>query len=164
SASARLQKEIDKHLEMDEVTAAIQDLTDHRISATTSFVIGFPTETEKELSASIALGAKLKLMGIETVQFHRLRLFPPSRLSRSGLLGKFDVESLKVEYPFLQVPPEDLNKIQSDPEFFSGYWTPNSRAGTAEQLAQVEMFFSSRCRAGTSHNRGSRPVYRLGPD
>ncbi|MBV9036427.1 MAG: B12-binding domain-containing radical SAM protein [Acidobacteriaceae bacterium] len=141
SASARIQKEIDKHLKTDEVTAAIQDLTDHRISATTSFVIGFPTETEKELSASVALGAKLKLKGVETVQFHRLRLFPPSRLSRSGLLGTFDVESLKVEYPFLQVPSEDLNAIQSDPEFFSGYWTPNSRAGTAEQLAQVEMFF-----------------------
>jgi len=141
SASARIQKEIDKHLEMDEVLTTIQDLTDHRISATTSFVIGFPTETSPELSTSIALGARLKLMGVETVQFHRLRLFPPSGLCRAGLSGEFDAESLKLEYPFIEISGSDFDAIRSDPEFFSGYWTPRSNAGSPEQLAQVEMFF-----------------------
>jgi radical SAM superfamily enzyme YgiQ (UPF0313 family) len=141
SASSRVQKEIDKHLKMDAVFETIEDLTDHGISATTSFVMGFPTETAEELSASIAMGARLKLMGVETVQFHRLRLFPPSRLSRAQLAGEFDAYSLKIEYPFLEIPAEDIDAIRADPAFFSGYWTPSTSAGSSEQLAQVEMFF-----------------------
>ena len=98
-------------------------------------------ETAAELSASIAMGARLKLMGVETVQFHRLRLFPPSRLSRTLLSGEFDGESLRIEYPFIEVPPEDIEAIKSDKDFFAGYWTPKTTAGSKEQLAQVEMFF-----------------------
>jgi len=141
SASSRIQKEIDKHLTSEQTFETIQQLTDHGISATTSFVMGFPTETAAELSASIAMGARLKLMGVETVQFHRLRLFPPSRLSRTLLSGEFDGESLRIEYPFIQVPPEDIEAIKSDKDFFAGYWTPMTSAGSKEQLAQVEMFF-----------------------
>ena len=141
SASSRIQKEIDKHLEAEQTFETIRQLTDHGISATTSFVMGFPTETEAELSASIAMGARLKLLGVETVQFHRLRLFPPSRLSRILLAGEFDVESLRIEYPFIRIPPEDVHAIKNDKDFFAGYWTPSSAAGSKEQLAQVEMFF-----------------------
>ncbi len=141
SASARIQEEIDKHLKMDAVLETIRDLADHGIAATTSFVMGFPTELSAELSSTIGMGARLKLMGVETVQFHRLRLFPPSRLSRSLQSGEFDLGSLKIEYPFIEIPDEDVMAIKSDPEFFSGYCTPMTSSGSPDQLAQVEMFF-----------------------
>jgi len=121
SAAPRMQKAIDKHLAIDQVYQCIENLNAHGIAATTSFVIGLPGESDAELSASIAMGARLKLMGVETVQFHRLRQFPPSPLSRLLKDAAFDIESLRIEYPFLDVPDDDVNAIRADPEFFSGY-------------------------------------------
>jgi radical SAM superfamily enzyme YgiQ (UPF0313 family) len=141
SASTAIQKTIDKKLKLPDAVGAIQELTDHGISATTSFVIGFPAETTQELSATVALGARFKLMGVETVQLHRLRIFPPSPLSRSLSVGEFDLASLQIEYPFLEVPPDDIAAIKEDRDFFAGYWAPSSAAGTAAELAQLEMFF-----------------------
>lgn len=141
SASERVQESIDKHLNMDDVLSTVIDLGEHGISATCSFIIGFPDESAVELSPTIGLGARLKLLGVETVQFHRLRLFPPSRLTRANLSGEFDLDSLRIEYPFINIPEDDIEAIESDPEFFAGYFTPNSQAGSSEQLAQVEMFF-----------------------
>ena len=141
SASATVQAQIDKHLDMRDVLATIGDLGDHGISATCSFIIGFPSERAEELSPTIGMGARLKLLGVETVQFHRLRLFPPSRLTRADVAAEFDLDSLRIEYPFVHVPEEDIAAIARDPIFFSGYFTPDSAAGSAAQLAQVEMFF-----------------------
>ena len=141
SASARVQADIDKHLTVGEAEGTLRDLAEHGIAATCSFVIGFPGETPADLSPTLELGARLKLKGAETVQFHRLRLFPPSRMSRGGATGEFDLESARIEYPFPRIPGEDVDALRADPEFFSGYFTPGSAAGSPEQLAQVEMFF-----------------------
>jgi hypothetical protein len=87
------------------------------------------------------MGARLKLLGAETVQFHRVRHFPPSPLSRQPREAAFDLESLRIEYPFLEVSNEDIGAIRADPEFFSGYWSTDTPAGSPAELAQVEMFF-----------------------
>jgi radical SAM superfamily enzyme YgiQ (UPF0313 family) len=142
SASARLQTEMRKGLKRKDVISTISGLSDLGIASTCSFVIGFPTETSEELSLSIAMGAELKLFGAGMVQFHRLRTWPPAPLSRAQLACEFDLDSLRIEYPFVDVPDEDVAVIQSDPEFFAGYFAPYSDAGTFEQLAQVELFFS----------------------
>jgi hypothetical protein len=141
SASARIQGTIEKDLEPHDIISHIVDLRNHGISATCSFVIGFPDESVDELSSSVAMGARLKVLGVETVQFHRLRLFPPAPLSRSGLLVEFDLDALRIEYPFLQIPQDEIAAIAGDPEFFEGYFAPRSTCGSAMQLAQVEMFF-----------------------
>jgi anaerobic magnesium-protoporphyrin IX monomethyl ester cyclase len=93
SASARLQGTMNKHLEPEEVYAHVADLRDHGISATCSFVIALSDDTEAELALTLAMGARLKLLGVETVQFHRLRFFPPSPLARSGLPVQFDLDT-----------------------------------------------------------------------
>jgi hypothetical protein len=103
--------------------------------------MGFANETPAELSATLALGARLKLLGVETVQFHRLRLWPPARLTQAGLHVEFDLDSLRIEYPFTQVPEGDIAAIQSDQDFFGGYFVPASAARSPAELAQVEMFF-----------------------
>jgi radical SAM superfamily enzyme YgiQ (UPF0313 family) len=141
SADDGIQHAIDKHLNLNDAVEHLKDLRDHGIGATCSFVIGFPSETPRQLSPTLALGARLKLLGAETVQFHRLRLFPPSRLTRSAPPGAFDLDSLRVEYPFLEVPQEDVAAIREDAQFFAGYFPPLTAAGTPFQLAQVEMFF-----------------------
>ena len=142
SASPRLQKEMHKGLKRDDVVSTIRGLSDLGIASTCSFVIGFPNETPEELSATVAMGAELKLIGAGLIQYHRLRTWPPAPLSHKGLPAKFDVDSLRIEYPFLDVPREDVAAIEQDPEFFAGYFAPYSQAGTFAQLAQVELFFT----------------------
>lgn len=142
SASARLQKEMHKGLKRDGVISTITGLSDLGITSTCSFVIGFPDEINEELSSTISLGAELKVIGAGMIQFHRLRTWPPAPLSGSGLPAEFDLDSLRIEYPFLDVPPEDITAIKQDPDFFAGYFAPYSQAGTFAQLADVELFFT----------------------
>lgn len=142
SASARLQKEMRKGLKQEGVVSTIRGLSDLGIGSTCSFVLGFPDETSEELSSTIRMGAELKLIGAGMIQFHRLRTWPPAPLSRAGLPSKFDLDSLRIEYPFLDVPPEDIAAIENDPEFFAGYFAPYTQAGTFAQLADVELFFT----------------------
>ena len=141
SASPRIQEQIDKHLTTSNVFETVQELGENGMSATCSFVIGFPEESPRELWASIKLGAQLKLMGVETVQLHRLRLWPPAPLSQRMLPSEFDELSLRIEHPFLSVTSDEIECIKEDPFFYQGYFAPCSRSGASAQLAQVEMFF-----------------------
>ena len=142
SASDRLQKEMRKGLTRDGVISTITALSDLGITSTCSFVIGFPEETAEELSGTISLGAELKVIGAGMIQYHRLRTWPPAPLSRSHLAAEFDLDSLRIEYPFLNVPTEDVEAIKEDPDFFAGYFAPFSEAGTFAQLADIELFFT----------------------
>jgi len=142
SASARLQKEMRKGLKREGVVSTIRGLSDLGIASTCSFVIGFPDETSEELSSTIRMGAELKLIGAGMIQFHRLRTWPPAPLSRTMLPSEFDLDSLRIEYPFLDVPEEDVTAIKNDPEFFAGYFAPYTQAGSFAQLADVELFFT----------------------
>jgi radical SAM superfamily enzyme YgiQ (UPF0313 family) len=142
SASARLQKTMRKGLKREGIVSTLTGLADLGIGSTCSFVIGFPDETPEELSATVALGADLKLLGAGMVQFHRLRTWPPAPLSRASLPARFDLDSLRLEYPFLDVRDVDAAAIAADPEFFAGYFAPATTAGTFAQMAQVEIFFT----------------------
>ena len=142
SASARLQKEMHKGLKRHDVDSTIRALSDLGMTSTCSFVMGFPDETSEELSSTILMGAELKLTGAGMIQFHRLRTWPPAPLSRAMLPAEFDLDSLRIEYPFLDVPQEDVAAIAKDPEFFAGYFAPYTQAGTFAQLAAVELFFT----------------------
>lgn len=142
SASQRLQKEMRKGLKYEGVVSTIRGLSDLGIASTCSFVIGFPNETPAELSSTVAMGAELKLIGDGMVQFHRLRTWPPAPLAATVLAAKFDMDSLRIEYPFLEVPEGDAAVMEHDPEFFAGYFAPHSQAGTFAELAQAELVFT----------------------
>jgi radical SAM superfamily enzyme YgiQ (UPF0313 family) len=141
SASERVQKVVDKHLDPRDAETTVAELSQNGISCTTSFILGQPDERPEEMSETIALGARLKLMGAETVQFHRLRMWPPAPITNLPLPVDFDLDSLRIEYPFPQVPSEHVDAIRADNAFFSGYFVPETTAGTNAQVAQVEMFF-----------------------
>jgi radical SAM superfamily enzyme YgiQ (UPF0313 family) len=141
SSSERIQEVISKHLDRKETIDCLKTNLEHGIASTCSFVIGFPDESAAEISKSIKLAALCKMNGAETVQFHRLRLFPPSKLSTENLETEFDLDSLRIEYPFIDINPAEINEIEKDAVFFMGYHSPKSLAGSKEQLAQLEMFF-----------------------
>jgi hypothetical protein len=142
TASPRQQRAIHKNLHNEQTIKTVRSLVDLGISATCSFVIGYPDETLEELSETIGFGAYLKLLGAETIQFHRLRAWPPAPLSKLNLPTDFDQESLQIEYPFLELSHAEKREIQADRRFFGGYFAPKSTVGSFFELAQVEMFFS----------------------
>jgi len=142
SASERIQAEVRKGLTRDEITSTVRTLHDVGITSTCSFIIGFPSESTRDLSATLALACELKMLGAEPVQFHRLRMWPPAPLTTLGLAAAFDPDALRLEYPAAEIPAGDFAIIEADPAFFAGYFTTHSTAGTAYQLAQLELFFS----------------------
>ncbi len=140
SASSRVQEQINKRLDPNAAFSTVANLSSHGLTATCSFVIGFPDETADEIGLSIRAGARLKLLGAETVQFHRLRIWPPAPLSEAGLPRSFDRTALEIEFPYVDVPPQDMAEIAGSPDFFGGYFSTWTAAGDAAQIAQVEMF------------------------
>jgi len=142
SGSPRIQQSIGKRLDVGAMADTVTELSGVGIESTCSFIVGFPDESAAELSRTVGLGARLKLCGAETVQFHRLRLWPPAALCGASLSTEFDLNALQLEYPFESVPVEDIEAIRADPDFFSGFFTPASSAGAPFQLAQIELFFS----------------------
>jgi radical SAM superfamily enzyme YgiQ (UPF0313 family) len=140
SASNRVQHQCNKHLNADQALQVVQDLASHGLTATCSFVAGFPDESRDELGSSLRLGARLKIAGAETVQFHRLRLWPPAPLAAQITDVEFDRDSLAIEYPFIEIEGDDITTIESQPSFFGGYFVPNSNAGSRMEIAQFEMF------------------------
>jgi radical SAM superfamily enzyme YgiQ (UPF0313 family) len=140
SASDEMQLAIDKHLAIDDAYETVAELARQGLTATCSFVIGYPEESRAALGRSIAAGARLKVIGAEIVQFHRLRVWPPAPLAARQLEQAFDPVSAAIEYPFVGIPEVDLLALSSDPVFFSGYFPPVAGSGTADQIAQFEMF------------------------
>jgi radical SAM superfamily enzyme YgiQ (UPF0313 family) len=61
TATRRLQKQIRKHLRFDKVLPVIETFTRHQVFTSGFFMVGFPSETEEELRATIdfAVGSKL---------------------------------------------------------------------------------------------------------
>lgn len=143
SASERIQADIHKGLSRTQMMDTVRTLRDVGIASTCSFILGFPSETATELSETIALACQLKMIGAEPVQVHRLRRWPPAPLAKSDLLSSFDMEALRLEYPSTLVPDADVEAIKSDPAFFVGYFTPASLAGSALELAQLELTFAN---------------------
>jgi radical SAM superfamily enzyme YgiQ (UPF0313 family) len=141
SASASVQHVINKRLTQQQAVSTVAELSEHGVSSTCSFIVGFPEETRRDLSATIALAVRLRLLGADTVQYHRLRLWPPAPLTQAPPPSALDRDSLEIEYPATPVPDEDVATIAADPAFFAGYFAPASPAGTPAELSAVELFF-----------------------
>jgi len=143
SASDRIQKEVHKGLTREQIMSTVHSLREVGIASTCSFIIGFPSETAADVSATIELAGRLKMIGAEPVQVHRLRRWPPAPLAALDLQASFDLEALRLEYPADAIPEGDIALLESDPDFFIGYFTPASVAGSAFQLAQLELLFAN---------------------
>lgn len=141
SASPEIQRFTTKRLDPETIGPTIGALRRQGITSTCSFVFGFPEESEAEFSRTVELAAQTKLLGAETVQFHRLRLWPPAPIvARSGE-AHFDEDSLRIEWPFTRVEPGAIEEIRADRDFFPGYYSLDSPCGTPRQLARAETFF-----------------------
>jgi radical SAM superfamily enzyme YgiQ (UPF0313 family) len=148
SGSSKVQAAMEKHLDPTEAFDVIRSAVSSGVETVCSFVIGHPDETAEDLAESILLGARLKVAGAENVQFHRLRLFPPAPLAMGANLdillhdSKLDETTLKLEYPLPDIEVEERELIERYPRFYAGYFPPRSKAGSAEEISQIELFFT----------------------
>jgi hypothetical protein len=148
SGSAQVQRHMKKDLDPDEAFDVVRSAVASGVGAVCSFVVGHPEETTTDLSKSIMLGARLKAAGAETVQFHRLRLFPPAPLATGDALTELlrssvlDETTLRLEYPLADITVEERTIIERNPRFYAGYFPPPTKAGSAEEVSQVELFFT----------------------
>lgn len=72
SASPELQNDMKKHLDVSLVLPVVKECADLKIAATTSFIIGFPEETEEQLNETLEMAVACKALGANNVQLHVL--------------------------------------------------------------------------------------------
>lgn len=122
SGSKRIQDIIDKHLDLEEFKTILRESVKRGISAITSFIIGFPEETEEEVNATLSLALWSKFNGASEVQLHRL-----SPLSSTKVYAQYfkDLQFSPVvsDISFIVFPTEKiLERIHDHPRLFSSFF------------------------------------------
>ncbi len=80
TGSPRMQKLINKNLSLEGITEGLEYLISKNIQVTTSFIYGFPEETEEDVSQTFALVTELIRMRKVRVQMHRCAFLPGTAL------------------------------------------------------------------------------------
>ena len=101
TASPRLQKLIQKNLDLDKTFRAIEDTAKAGIITRGFFMLGFPTETEEELLRTIEYAKASSLCG---ATFFTVVYFPGTRLyDMARSLGYFQDDGYDVQRDYVQV-------------------------------------------------------------
>lgn len=99
TGSKRMQKDIKKYLDVDKAEQTISYMKKIGINEiTTSFIFGFPHETIDDFRDTLKLMEKILLLGIKSVQLHRLMIFAGSeeqdKVSPDSLY--FDIDNMRI--------------------------------------------------------------------
>lgn len=102
TGSARMQKIMDKHLNLEQFKQHLSKAVSLGMKCCTSLIMGFPEETQRDLEDTLRLGLWAKLAGSDEVQFHFL-----SPLTGTALFNK---NAAKLEFD-----PKHLSDLNSQP-------------------------------------------------
>ena len=95
TATPRLQVQVGKHNDLGRIREAIHGFVRRRVLTSGFFMIGFPSETEDELDATIRWALESEL---HTANFFRVIPFPGCRLRDQAIRAGLDVEELDQAY------------------------------------------------------------------
>lgn len=116
TGSPRMQKITNKNLKLDDVVEKIQYICNKNIKVLSSFIYGFPEESEEDLSDTISLISKLLQIKGSSCTVHLCTFLPGTRLSAqyaselsfakafsniTGSIGLGSCEELIQQYPVL---------------------------------------------------------------
>lgn len=102
TASPRLQKHTKKNLDLDKVRRNIELMADLRIFTRGFFMLGYPTETEEELLATINYAATSRL---HLASFHITNPFPGTAIFEEfKALGKLPEDVNPIDYEYVGAP------------------------------------------------------------
>ena len=139
TGSPRMQKLANKNLKLDGIVEKIAYLRGKNLQVTTSFIYGFPQETEEDLSMTLALVMDLVRIGKVRIQMHRCAFLPGTALfeeykeqltpttafcDMTGTFGVAECADLFGEHPGLfqyynEYTTELRTKLLYVPEFIS---------------------------------------------
>lgn len=113
SASQRIQKLIKKNLDVEKALKAIEDAVKLRIFSMGYFMLGFPTETEKEMEETVKCAIKSKL---HIALFFMVTPFMHTELYDTYIKGNETIPYShyhyhSVHYNLSEVPSEKLHRI-----------------------------------------------------
>lgn len=76
TGSEKIQKIVNKNLNLKKIITSIILLKKYNIEVTTSFMYGFPEESEDDINLTLDLIYKLRLLNVDTIQLHLFTVFP----------------------------------------------------------------------------------------
>jgi len=122
SASERMQKVMQKHLNTSEFNPIIRKSCELKLESTTAFVLGFPEETEEDLDASVLLALRYREMGTPRVFFGKLCAYTGTAIHKN-FLGRFrELSPYPSPCPQNYEIPYVKDLITGNPDFFSSFY------------------------------------------
>ncbi|HEX5033763.1 MAG TPA: radical SAM protein [bacterium] len=135
SGSKRIQDVIDKHLDLEEFKTILNESVKRGISAITSFIVGFPEETEEDVNATIAMCLWSKYAGAQEVQIHRLSPLASTKVY-SHHAKDLRFSEVVSDMSFIIFPTQEiLRRIAGNPRLFSSFFEV-----PMPQLSDVDVF------------------------
>jgi len=123
TGSQRLQAAIGKRLQVDEIVATVRLLAERGIEVVTSFVTGFPEETQADLAATAVLMASLRYCAHARPVTQQVHLLAP--LAGSPLFEQYhaalELDEFRSDITCATVDADDLELARRHPALFSSF-------------------------------------------
>lgn len=122
TGSPKIQKIILKNLDLDHCKEMLKRATSLDIKVLTSFVLGFPTESDDDLNRTVDLALESKLIGADKVAVHRLSPLAGSAIEREH---HREIRWTKSYSNISYLPYESSeidNMIAAQPRLFSSFY------------------------------------------
>lgn len=131
SGSARIQRVIDKNLQISSIFPLLEVFNKYQVSAHLSFIFGFPEETHSDLAETLNVMYQIKQRcrllrqnrnRIE-IFLSKLAYFPGTRLTKENIERlEYDSSCLENMNHPIPVPQEVLDTIQSNKDIYPQYF------------------------------------------
>lgn len=123
SGSDRIQKAIRKNLNLNHYRATLKETVSLDMEVTSSFILGFPEETEEDLNRTLLLALESRLMGAANVQFHRLAPLAGTPVLERGQ-SSLSLRSGPSDVSLLPIPSHEVDLfIERHPQLFSSFYS-----------------------------------------
>lgn len=141
SGSSKMQKAIQKHLNLNQFKDHLKEAASLKIASVTSFIVGYPDESEPDLNETVRLGLWAKMTGAMEVQFSVLSPLAGTQMhekTRTTLV--YDPQIMTQTSPQLFLSPELDLLITAHPDLFSSFYSVPTPIGYF-QVGALAIFY-----------------------
>ncbi|WDV45518.1 radical SAM protein [Clostridiaceae bacterium M8S5] len=143
TGSRKMQKTINKCLDLDDVQNLISIIVKTGIDVTVSFIYGFPYETIQDFKETIKIMEEIRRLGVTDIQLHRFMVLPQT-VDTNKIKNKvyFDQSDVNISiYNTRIYDDEAIDFIKRYPEAFIQYHTFSSEV--RRQYKRFDFFHST---------------------
>jgi len=140
SGSERIQKIINKNLDVEEAVSTIHLLNKNNIHSTASFIIGFPEETVDDLCATLRTFERMLRVPLCKPQVSSFAILAGSEYSNSAF--EFDAGSSTISHQGPPIAPAYAKYIDTYPTLFSAHCRPILEHLDHDFVSETEYFLN----------------------